>query len=65
MPNSFDPQNIFIGLIDFLSIILPGALLTYLLMGEAGPVVLGDRYAKLDGAEAWAAFYPVNQVNGD
>jgi hypothetical protein len=25
-------------------------------MGEVGPVVLGDRYAKLDGKQAWAAF---------
>ena len=53
---NFDPQKFFIGLMDFFSILLPGALLTYLLMGEVGPVVLGDRYAKLTGAEAWAAF---------
>jgi hypothetical protein len=25
-------------------------------MGEVGPVVPGDRYAKLDGKQAWAAF---------
>jgi hypothetical protein len=25
-------------------------------MGEVGPVVLGDRYTKFDGAQAWAAF---------
>jgi 8-oxo-dGTP pyrophosphatase MutT (NUDIX family) len=53
---NFDLQKFFIGLMDFFSILLPGALLTWLLMGEAGPVVLGDRYAKLGGAEAWAAF---------
>lgn len=53
---NFDPQKFFIGLMDFFSILLPGALLTYLLMGEVGPVVLGDRYSKLAGAEAWAAF---------
>ena len=50
---NFDPQKFFIGLMDFFSILLPGALLTYLLIGEVGPVVLGDRYAKLVGAEAW------------
>src|SRR5690349_904560 len=44
------PQKFFIGLMDFFSILLPGALLTYLLMGEVGPVVLGERYAKLDRA---------------
>ncbi|WP_373498722.1 NUDIX domain-containing protein [Desulfococcus sp.] len=53
---NFDPQKFFIGLMDFFSILLPGALLTWLLMGEVGPIALGDRYAKLDGAEAWAAF---------
>src|SRR3954463_12233747 len=41
---------------DFFSILLPGALLTYLLMADMGPVVLGSRYHQLTGAEAWAAF---------
>jgi hypothetical protein len=53
---NLDPQNFFIGLMDSFSILLPGALLTYLLMGEVGLVVLGDRYATLTGAHAWAAF---------
>jgi hypothetical protein len=50
-----EPQKFFIGLMDFFSILLPGALLTYLLMGEVGSVLLGDCYAKLAGTEAWAA----------
>src|SRR5689334_8499167 len=54
---NFDLQKLFIGLMDFFSILLPGALLTYLLMGEAGPIVLGpDRYYRLAGAEGWAVF---------
>ncbi len=53
---NFDPQKFFIGLMDFFSILLPGALLTWLLMGDVGPVVLGERYAELAGAPAWAAF---------
>ena len=53
---NFEPQKFFIGLMDFFSILLPGALLTYLLMDEVGPVVLGDRLSKLDGSEAWAVF---------
>jgi 8-oxo-dGTP pyrophosphatase MutT (NUDIX family) len=53
---NFDPQKFFIGLMDFFSILLPGALLTYLLMNDVGPVVLGDRFGNLTGAEAWAAF---------
>jgi hypothetical protein len=52
---NFEPQKFFIGLMDFFSILLPGALLTYLLMGVVGPVVLGNRYDKRAGAEAWAA----------
>src|SRR5687768_12957285 len=41
---------------DFFSILLPGALLTYLLMGEGGLGVLGDRHADLAGAAGWAVF---------
>jgi hypothetical protein len=53
---NFEHQKFFIGLMDFFSILLPGALLTYLLMGIVGPLVLGVRYSKLAGGEAWAAF---------
>ena len=49
----FEPQRFFIGLMDFFSILLTGALHTNLLIGEVGPAVLGDRYAELDGARAW------------
>ena len=44
---SFDPQKFFIGLMDFFSILLPGALLTLLLIGEVSSVVLEDWYDKL------------------
>ena len=44
---NFDPQKFFIGLMDFFSILLPGALLTWLLMDEVGPAVLKERYDKL------------------
>ncbi len=47
---NFEPQKLFIGLMDFFSILLPGALLTWLLMDELGPTVLWDLYARLDGA---------------
>lgn len=53
---NFEPQKFFIGLMDFVSILLLGALLTWLLMDEVGPVVLGDRYTQLAGAQAWVAF---------
>jgi 8-oxo-dGTP pyrophosphatase MutT (NUDIX family) len=61
---NFEPQKFFIGLMDFFSILLPGALLSYLLMDEIGPVVLGDRYAKLAGAEAWAVFLFASYLSG-
>jgi 8-oxo-dGTP pyrophosphatase MutT (NUDIX family) len=53
---NFEPQKFFIGLMDFFSILLPGALLTWLLMDEVGPAVFGDRYAALSGDQAWAVF---------
>ncbi len=57
---NLDPREFFIGLMDFSSILLPGALLTYLLMDPVGPAVLGERYNSLTGknagAEAWAVF---------
>jgi 8-oxo-dGTP pyrophosphatase MutT (NUDIX family) len=49
---------------DFFSILLPGALLTWLLMDEVGPAALGDRYAKLSGAQAWAAFLIASYLFG-
>lgn len=52
----FNPSIIFFSLMGFLSILLLGARLTRLLLDEAGPVVLGARLAKLDGAQAWPAF---------
>jgi len=53
---NFEPQKLFIGLMDFFSILLPGALLTWLLMDEVGPIVLGHRYGHLDSTQAWATF---------
>ena len=44
------PQKLFIALMNFFSIVLLCALLTWLLRGEVGPAVLGDLYARLDGA---------------
>lgn len=61
---NFEPQKLFIGLMDFFSILLPGALLTFLLMDVAGPTVLGNRYAELIGAEGWAAFLFVSYLLG-
>ncbi len=53
---NFEPQKFFIGLTDFFSILLPGALLAFVLMGEVGSVVLADRAPELAGTGGWAAF---------
>lgn len=53
---NLEPQKFFIGLIDFFSILLPGALLTYLVKDNAGPLILGARYGNLAGTEGWAVF---------
>lgn len=53
---NFNLQKHFISVMDFFSLLLPGALLTYLLKGQVGLFVLGERYAMLAGAQALAAF---------
>lgn len=40
---NFDPQKFFITLMDIFSILLSGALLTYMLMDEVSPAALADR----------------------
>lgn len=54
---NFDPQKIFIGLIEFFTIILPGALLTFLFKDAIGPWVLGEeKYGSLTESERWGVF---------
>src|SRR5687768_130916 len=61
----FDPQKFFIGLMEFFSILLPGALLTYMLMAWAGPSVLGDeKYNALIGPAGWVAFLAASYMLG-
>jgi 8-oxo-dGTP pyrophosphatase MutT (NUDIX family) len=54
---NLEPQKFFIGLVDFFSIILPGALLTYFLREDLGSWILGSHnYGSLNGNAAVAAF---------
>jgi 8-oxo-dGTP pyrophosphatase MutT (NUDIX family) len=53
---SFEPQKFFLGVVDFFSVLLPGALLTYVLRDYAGPRLLGPGYQSLAGVEAGAVF---------
>ncbi|HXC68965.1 MAG TPA: NUDIX domain-containing protein [Pyrinomonadaceae bacterium] len=61
----FEPQKFFVGLIDFFSILLPGALLTFLLKGELQQSAwVAQRLPELDGAKGWAAFVVASYVLG-
>jgi 8-oxo-dGTP pyrophosphatase MutT (NUDIX family) len=54
---SFEPQKFFIGLIDFFSVLLPGALLVYVLTsGDPAFLALGLPELRLDDGEAGAVF---------
>jgi ADP-ribose pyrophosphatase YjhB (NUDIX family) len=53
---NFEPQKLFIGLIDFFAILLPGALLTYYLEDCCADYVLREPYQYMEGAAGWAAF---------
>lgn len=60
----FVPDKFFVGLFDFFSILLPGALLTYLLKGYVAPKFLGGRYGDLAGTEGWAVFLVASYLAG-
>lgn len=53
---SFEPEKFFIGVIDFFSILMPGALLTYLGKDWIASTVLGRPGLPLQGTEAWMIF---------
>ncbi|MGZ8345605.1 MAG: NUDIX domain-containing protein [Allosphingosinicella sp.] len=50
----FEPQKFFIGLVDFFSVWLPGAILAFLVKDAAAPALLGSRAP--GDVEAWALF---------
>ncbi|MCM3902992.1 MAG: hypothetical protein ND866_14895 [Pyrinomonadaceae bacterium] len=53
---NFEPQKFFIGLIDFFSILLPGAVLVYLTKDSVLFLLFGQPRARLEGIEAWIVF---------
>jgi ADP-ribose pyrophosphatase YjhB (NUDIX family) len=62
---NFEPQKLFIGLMDFFSILLPGALLIFLFQADVGPIVLGNsRYNELTGSIGWAVFLVASYLFG-
>lgn len=61
----FEPQKFFVGLMDFFSILLPGALLTFLLKHEAIKTeYVADRISQLGEAKGWVAFLVISYVLG-
>jgi hypothetical protein len=61
---NFERHKFSIGLMGFFSILLPGVLFSYLVMDDAGPAMLGNRYSHLDGTEAWAVFLLRSWLDG-
>ncbi len=53
---AFDPQKFFIGIIDFFSVLLPGALLTYTVQDSLGPALIGARFWTLSETQGWVLF---------
>jgi 8-oxo-dGTP pyrophosphatase MutT (NUDIX family) len=52
----FEPQKIFIGIIDFFAILLPGALFTLLIRDEAARRFFDAGYYYPDGPKGWVIF---------
>ncbi len=61
---SFEPEKFFVGIIDFFSILLPGAVLTYMFKNAVGPQLLGPEYGHLQNTEGWALFLFSSYVLG-
>src|ERR1017187_7171375 len=62
---SFEPEKFFVGLMDFFSILLPGALLTFLLMDLLVPAIWGTReYPWLTGEGGVAVFVVASYLLG-
>lgn len=53
---NFEPQKFFIGLMDFFTILLPGAFLTYLLKDQAVEFFLGSPKLQLNNTEGGLVF---------
>jgi ADP-ribose pyrophosphatase YjhB (NUDIX family) len=62
---NFEPQKFFIGLMGFFSILLPGALLVYLLLHSKGSLIIGSSiYDDLAGTKGWMALFVVSYLLG-
>lgn len=60
----FEPQKFFIGLVDFFAILLPGALLTFVLKIYAAPFIWPNTEPVPEEGEGWAIFLFVSYLLG-
>ncbi|HTA42203.1 MAG TPA: NUDIX domain-containing protein [Bryobacteraceae bacterium] len=62
---NFEPEKFFVGLMDFFSILLPGGVLTFLLMGEVpAKIWTTSAFKQLTGANGVAAFLVASYLLG-
>ena len=61
---NFEPQKFFIGLVDFFSVILPGALLVYLYKEGIMFPLKQETAVHFDGSEAWMVFFFASYLSG-
>lgn len=61
---AFEPEKLFLGVIDLFAVLLPGALLTFFAQDWLGPKLLGDGYDQLEGATAGLAFLVASYLAG-
>ncbi|MEI7726540.1 MAG: NUDIX domain-containing protein [Bacteroidota bacterium] len=54
---NFEPQKFFIGLMDFFTILLPGALASFLLMDCAPVIIDAKKYSALSVEAKWMVFF--------
>ena len=59
-----EPQKFFVGLIDFFSIWLPGALLAYILRADLQPCLQALDFPVPTGTEAWIVFLLASYILG-
>lgn len=61
---SFEPQKFYLGVVDFFGVIVPGAILTFLVKDTLGKYLLGFHYSELVGPVGWVAFIGVSYLLG-
>ncbi len=62
---NFEPNKLFVGLIDFFAVLLPGAVITFFLAPSIGPTLIGsDRFDSLRGNAGAAAFAVTSYLLG-